>query len=76
MLQICPGLAIEREIITRHVPRDRLKDWHWIVSKGEHLICRFLAAVRNRFAAAGGAGIRSSELLELSPRVGLDISGD
>ena len=76
VLQICPGLAIEREIITRHVSRDQLKDWNWVVSKGEHLVCRFLVAVQHRFAAAGLAGVRSSELLELSPRVGLDISGD
>ena len=76
VLQKCPGLAIERELITRHVSRDQLTDWNWVVSKGEHLVCRFLVAVQHRFSAVGLVGARSSELLELSPRVGLDISGD
>ena len=76
ILRICPGLAVERSVLTRHVSRDQLSDWQWIVRKGEHLVCRFLVLVQRRFADAGSVGVRSTELFELSPRLGMDVLGD
>ena len=74
-MQTCPGLAVERSILTRHVPMDRLRDWNWIASNGEHLISRFLVSVHRRFADAGSLGVRSTELAELSSIVGVDVLG-
>ena len=76
ILRICPGLAVERSVVTRHVSRDQLKDWQWIVRQGEHLVCRFLVMVQRRFADAGSVGVRSTEIIELSPRLGMDVLGD
>ena len=76
ILRTCPGLAVERSVLTRQVSMDRLSDWNWIVRKGELLVSRFLVLVKRRFADAGSLGVRSAELFELSSRVGLDVLGD
>ena len=66
VLRICPGLAVERDILSRTVPEDRLRDWNWVVRFGEKPVSRFLVAVYRRFADAGSLGVRSTELYEHS----------
>ena len=76
ILLTCPGLAVERAVLTRQASMDQLSDWNWIVRKGEIPMSRFLVLVQRRFADAGSLGVRSSELFDLSSRVGLDVLGD
>ena len=76
ILLTCPGLAIERSVLTRQASMDQLSDWNWIVRKGERSVSRFLGLVQRRFADAGSLGVRSSELVDISSRVGLDVLGD
>ena len=76
ILMTCPGLAVERSVLTRKVSLDQLSDWNWIVRNGEIPVSRFLVSVQMRFAAAGSLGVRSSELFVLSSRVGSDVLGN
>ena len=76
ILMTCPGLVVERAVLTRQASMDQLSDWNWIVRKGEIPVSRFLALVQRRFADVGSLGVRSSELFDLSSRVGLDVLGD
>ena len=47
-----------------------------LFERGERPVSRFLVLVQRQFADVGSLGVRSSELFDLSSRVGLDVLGD
>ena len=53
ILMTCPGLAVERAVLTRQASMDQLSDWNWIVRKGERPVSRFLVLVQRRFVVCG-----------------------
>ena len=49
----CKGLDMERRLLCRTIPQDRLNDWAWIVQFGEQAFGKFLLRVKSLLVAAG-----------------------
>ena len=62
ILEECRGLSLERALLCRDLPDDRISDLGWLARHGERPLSRFLVAVQARFAAAGGMAIQSAHV--------------